>query len=78
MDVLYRKKQINYIWVKYKCLCIWQKGGSMNPALIIIVVILCVAVWFLSSKLFKPIGTFILNVLDMLKGEDESEKESED
>lgn len=50
----------------------------MNPALLIIVFILCVAVWFLSSKLYKPIGTFILNALDMFKDEDESKKEGED
>lgn len=31
----------------------------MNPALIIIVVICCVGLWFLASGLYKPIGKFI-------------------
>lgn len=31
----------------------------MNPAIIIIVLIVCVAVWFLASALYKPIGKFL-------------------
>lgn len=31
----------------------------MNPAFIILVIIICIAVWFLASALYKPIGRFV-------------------
>ena len=34
----------------------------MNPALGIIAFIVCIAVWFLASALYKPIGRFIHRV----------------
>lgn len=47
----------------------------MNPALGIIIVISCVAVWFLASALYKPIGRFIHRIgkdaIDELKDEEE-------
>lgn len=49
----------------------------MNPALAIIVVIVCIAVWFLASSLYKPIGKFISTIgkdaMDNMKDEEESE-----
>lgn len=51
----------------------------MNPALGLIVVIVCIAVWFLASALYKPIGRFISKIgkdaIDELKNEDDKEKE---
>ena len=50
----------------------------MNPALLIIVIIICIAVWFLASALYKPIGKFIYKIgedaIDELKTEDEDEE----
>lgn len=50
----------------------------MNPALGIIVIIVCIAVWFLASALYKPIGKFIHRIgkdaIDELKDREE-EKE---
>lgn len=34
----------------------------MNPALGIIIVIVCVAFWFLASGLYKPLGKFIYRI----------------
>ena len=52
-----------------------ERRQSMNPALGIIIVISCVAVWFLASALYKPIGRFIYrigkDVIDELKDEEE-------
>ena len=49
----------------------------LNPALGIIVVIVCVAVYFLASFLYKPIGRFIGKIgkdaIDTIKETDESE-----
>lgn len=33
--------------------------GFVNPAFAIIVILACVAIWFLASSLYKPIGKFI-------------------
>ena len=50
----------------------------MNPAFIILVIIICVAVWFLASALYKPIGKFIGKVGDdAIKELSEEEKEKE-
>jgi hypothetical protein len=52
----------------------------MNPVFIIIVIIICVAVWFLASSLYKPIGKFIGTIgkdaIDIMKDEEESEVNS--
>lgn len=51
----------------------------MNPALLIIIVIACVAVWFLASALYKPIGRIIHRIgkdaMDELTSDDEREEE---
>ena len=51
----------------------------MNPAFYIIVIIICVAVWFLASSLYKPIGRFIgaigKDAMDTMKDEEENESE---
>lgn len=31
----------------------------MNPAFIILVIIICIAIWFLAFALYKPIGKFV-------------------
>ena len=36
----------------------------MNPAFIIILILICVAVWFLASSLYKPIGRFVGGIGD--------------
>lgn len=50
----------------------------MNPAFYIIVIIVCIAVWFLASSLYKPIGKFIGTIgkdaVDAMKEENESEE----
>lgn len=49
----------------------------MNPAMGLIVIILCIAVWFLMSKLYKPIGGLIYkigkNAINELKNKDDKE-----
>lgn len=50
----------------------------MNPALGLIIVIVCIAVWFLASALYKPIGRFVHRIgkdaIDELKNEDDMEE----
>lgn len=54
----------------------------MNPAFILILIILCVAVWFLASALYKPIGRFLHKIgkdamdelNDIESNDDEEEK----
>lgn len=50
----------------------------MNPALALIIIIACIAVWFLASALYKPIGRFIhrigKNAADELMSDDEGEE----
>jgi len=50
----------------------------MNPALGLIIAIVCIAVWFLASALYKPIGRFIHRIgkdaIDELKKEDDMEE----
>lgn len=51
----------------------------MNPAFIILVIIICIAVWFLASALYKPIGKFIGKVgEDAIKELTDEEKENEE
>lgn len=51
----------------------------MNPALGLIIIIVCIAVWFLASSLYKPIGKFINRIggdaIDELKDVEEDESE---
>ena len=53
-------------------------GMVMNPALLILIIIFVVALWFLLSFLYKPIGKFIFRIgkdaIDEIM-EDEEEKE---
>ena len=55
-----------------------ERRRNMNPALAVIVVIVCIAVWFLASSLYKPIGKFIGTIgkdaIDNMKDEEESEE----
>ena len=54
----------------------------MNPAFLILVVIVCVAVWFLASALYKPIGKFFYRIgkdaIDTMNEEDEENKTEEE
>ena len=36
----------------------------MNPAFIIILILICVSAWFLASSLYKPIGKFVGRIGD--------------
>lgn len=51
----------------------------MNPAFIILVIIICIAIWFLASALYKPIGKFIgkigEDVINELKDEEQENTE---
>lgn len=53
----------------------------MNPALPVIVVVVCIAVWFLASSLYKPIGKFIGTIgkdaIDNMKDNEEESEEKE-
>lgn len=53
-------------------------GMVMNPALLILIIIFIVAIWFLLSFLYKPIGKFIFRIgkdaIDEIM-DDEKEKE---
>lgn len=50
----------------------------MNPALGLIVILICIAVWFLASALYKPIGKFFYRIgkgaIDELNSEDNEEE----
>jgi len=51
----------------------------LNPAFIILVIIICIAVWFLASALYKPIGKFVGKVgEDAIKELTDEEKENEE
>lgn len=51
----------------------------MNPAFIILVIIICIVVWFLASALYKPIGKFVGKVgEDAIKELTDEEKENEE
>ena len=51
----------------------------MNQAFIILVIIICIAVWFLASALYKPIGKFVGKVgEDAIKELTDEEKENEE
>ena len=51
----------------------------MNPSFIVLMIIVCIAVWFLSSVLYKPIGKFIYKIyedaIDSMTEESEDNKE---
>lgn len=51
----------------------------MNPAFIILVIIICIAIWFLASALYKPIGKFIGKIgedaINELKDEEQENAE---
>lgn len=51
----------------------------MNPALFILFVIGLIAIWFLLSWLYKPLGRFIYRIgkdaIDEIKEEDKENKE---
>lgn len=54
----------------------------MNPALILIVIILAVALWFLLSFVFIPLGKFLYKIgkdtLDIMNKEFKEEKENKE
>lgn len=49
------------------------------PALAIIVILICIAVWFLASALYKPIGRWIGKIgrdaIEAMKEEDKDKNE---
>lgn len=53
----------------------------MNPALGIIVIILCIIIWFFAAFLFKPTGKFVYRIwkdaIDEMKYEEIKEEEKE-
>lgn len=53
----------------------------MNPAIIIIILAGCVALWFLASALYKPIGTFLHKIgkdaMDEINGVDDEKDNKE-
>lgn len=50
----------------------------MNPAFAILVILGCIAIWFLASALYKPIGRFIHRIgKDAIDELTEEEKENE-
>ena len=53
----------------------------MNPAFILIVLIVLVALWFLLSFAFRPLGKLLHSIwkdaMDAMDNEDEKEKSSE-
>ncbi len=54
----------------------------MNPALGLIIAIVCIAVWFLASVLYKPIGRLVHRIgksaIDELKNSELIEKQKID
>lgn len=53
----------------------------MNPAMIILIPLALVAVWFGAAWLYKPIGNFFLDIFedaaDAMEKEEENEEEEE-
>lgn len=51
----------------------------MNPSFIVLMIIVCIAVWFLASILYKPIGELIYKIykdaIDNMTEESEDDKE---
>jgi len=54
----------------------------MNPALVILVILAVIILWFLLSFLYKPIGEFILRIfkhtMDDINENDKEKKEGKD
>ena len=75
VEWLQRKSTMGHLENKTGNIRSTERRQSMNPALGIIIVISCVAVWFLASALYKPIGRFIHRIgkdaIDELKDEEE-------
>ena len=59
-----------------------ERDDAMNPALILIVIILAIVLWFLLSFVFIPLGKFLYRIgkdtLDIMNKEFNDEKESKD
>lgn len=36
----------------------------MNPALLIIILLICIAIWFMASGLYKPLGKWIGGIIN--------------
>lgn len=50
----------------------------MNPAFVILVILGCIALWFLASALYKPIGKFVHRIgKDAIDGLTEKDEEKE-
>lgn len=54
----------------------------MNPAFIIIVIVACIALWFLASSLYRAIGRFFYRIgkdaIDELTKEEKKEEKEKD
>lgn len=46
----------------------------MNPAFLVIAVLILVALWFLLSALYKPIGMFLYRIFDDSRSEMKEEE----
>ena len=53
----------------------------MNPALLILIMLLLIAIWFLASFLYKPLGKLVHGIwkeaIDTINENDEENKERE-
>lgn len=78
-------KKVGVEWKRIKILYfinkIKERDGAMNPALILIVIILAIVLWFLLSFVFIPFGKFLYRIgkdtLDIMNEEFNDEKENE-
>lgn len=54
----------------------------MNPALLILIILLLIAIWFLASFLYKPLGKLIHSIwkdaIDTMNENDEENKKREE
>ncbi len=49
----------------------------MNPAFVIVIGLILIALWFLLSALYKPIGMFLYKIFDDSRSEMKYEDEEE-
>jgi Sec-independent protein translocase protein TatA len=49
----------------------------MNPALIIIIVLVAIIVWFLAARLFRPTGGVVKDIIDEAKYQMSEEDDDE-
>lgn len=58
------------------------KGGNMNPVFVFLVILVAVAIWFLLSFAFRPIGRFFYRIwkdaVDEINRNEESEEKKDE